>query len=165
MAGQSIVVCGVMRRLTVKFFSLSKSKKRLLIEAFFYASVAFVMIRLLPYRVWRKRLGVPVLPPVSSYEASDLVSEGPSELSDILWTYASLYRNARFFTCLMLALSARAVLHRRDLKSILVLGVDRGKIENKSKFLAHAWVVYQGRDVSGGELKHKYAAVAAYSID
>lgn len=154
-----------MRRLTAKFVKLSLSRKRLLIAGFFHASVAFVMIRFLPYKLWRRWLGVPARPPESSYNPAAFAEDEHSEIRDIFWTYATLYRHARFFTCLMLGLSARAVLHRRDFDSILVLGVDRGNANETSKFLAHAWVVHRGYDVSGGELKHKYAAVAAYSIN
>ena len=153
-----------MYRLLTKFLGLSWSKRILLAEAFVKACVALVMVRLVPYSVWRKWLGNPVSIPKQSEQISKQISNECAELTDIVWAFSALYRHARFFTCLMLGFSARSVLHRRRLRGILVLGVDREETKLAPKLLAHAWVVYHGHDIAGGELKDKYTAVAAYSL-
>jgi len=153
-----------MFRVIKAFFNLSASRRGVLIEATVRASIALVMVRLLPYSVWRKWLGASV--PLASLQddKTSLSREERSALRDIVWAYGTLYRNARFFTCLMLGFSARALLKRRGYSGVLVLGVDRENAPFKSNLLAHAWVMYQGLDVAGGELKNQYVAVAAYGF-
>ncbi|NQY14313.1 MAG: lasso peptide biosynthesis B2 protein [Henriciella sp.] len=136
----------------------------MLIEALVRALVAMVMIRALPYRVWRRWLGEPV--PLETIPRDTEVPgvEAREDLRDIYWAYASLNRHFRFLTCLMFGFSARALMRRRGFKSVMILGVERASVKLKPSLLAHAWVVYQSFDMAGGAEKPGYTAVAAYSI-
>lgn len=154
-----------MFRLLKKLGGLSRSKKVILLEAYGRAAVALIMIRVLPYSFWRRWLGTPVS--LSSVPL-DIVQpnlEAGQELTDIVWAYGALSRHARYFTCLMLGFSARALCRRRGFPSVMVLGVERETKKAKLNLNAHAWVVHREFDIAGGAQRKGYTAVAAYSIN
>ena len=156
---------GFMNRRLKKFAQLSYRKKCMMVEAYTRAFVALIMIRLLPYSFWRRWLGksVPLRTVPNEIEAPDPTVH--QELGDIYWTYEVLARHASYLTCLMLGFSARALMRRRGLPSILVLGVERESAQSNPNLNAHAWVVHQAFDIAGGAQKSGYTAVAAYSSE
>lgn len=127
--------------------------------------IAWSMIRLMPYRFWQRWLGEPI--PLSDLPCDTNMPDRylGHPLGDIIWAHAVLRRRfSKHFTCLMLAFSARAMLRRRGYPSVLVLGVNRDQDTSERSLGAHAWVVYQQYEVSGGEEKESFAAVAAYQM-
>ena len=133
-------------------------------EAFGRAFVAMIMIRALPYSVWRRWLGKPVALSDVPNQIEIPDARVNDELAEFYWAYAALERHAKFLTCLMLGFSARALLRGRGLPSVLVLGVERSTGKSKPGLKAHAWVVHQTFDISGGAQKKGYTAVAAYVL-
>lgn len=95
--------------------------------------------------------------------SSSALWSGRTELADIAWAHHAI--EATFgtrFTCLMLALSARAMLRRRSLSSTLVLGVKRAAPQLKSRLGAHAWVLSEGWEIVGGNTRDGHVPVAAF---
>lgn len=138
--------------------------KVILAEALLNASIALFMIRVLPYSLWKRWLGVKkdVIDLPESLEAPN--SDSRPTLYRIAWAHRILaQRLDTVFTCLMLAFSARAMLHRRGHESVLVLGVSRDRKVDRKPLQAHAWVVYNGVDVAGGGKFTEHRAVAAYA--
>jgi hypothetical protein len=153
-----------MLKLLKKFSGLSRYKKVLLVEAFARAMIAMAMIKALPYSFWRRWLGDPVPLELVPRDSKIPDIDADQNLRDMYWAYSTLSRHARFLTCLMLGFSARALMQRRGLKSVMVLGVERESAAVKPSLNAHAWVVHQSFDIAGGLQKPSYTAVAAYSI-
>lgn len=150
-------------RVFSKFKKMTPHRRWILCEAMANTMVAWTMIRLLPYKLWKRWLGNPVplgdLPP-------EISMPGPNDgesLADIAWAHRRLSTASReTFTCLMLGFSARAMLRRRGCESVLVLGVARNGTGQIGALGAHAWLVHQQFDIAGGRERHEYAPVAAY---
>lgn len=62
--------------------------------------------------------------------------------------------------CLVQALTAQYLLHRKNIKSTLYLGV--GKEEGSNKMVAHAWLRVGPYYVTGGDGSKTYATVAKF---
>lgn len=149
---------GSLNRWILRYRRIPTHRKRVLSEAFFSTLGAWALIRLSPYRFWRSRLGQP-LPLTNLTVAGKAAARSDArDLVDIAWAHAALARVFhRYFTCLMLALSAQAMLARRHRSSVLVLGVKRAEA-----LAAHAWVLSDGFDIIGGNAVNGHVAVAAY---
>lgn len=135
--------------------------KLLVLEAFVRSSMAWVMVRMVPYRWWKSRLGVPVSVDVRL----PLSPENLAAARAVSRAHAFLSRRASgVFTCLMLALSARAMLSARGVPHVLVLGVKLDKSGAAQTLAAHAWIVCgNSMFVVGGDQKGSYSPVAAYA--
>ncbi|MEM9571910.1 MAG: lasso peptide biosynthesis B2 protein [Pseudomonadota bacterium] len=145
------------------FVRMSWRRKRLLWEAFVNTFTAWIMVRLLPYRIWKRWLGHPVSLDVIPLE---IVVPGPADgimLADIAWAHKRLGQVSKgVFTCLMLGFSARAMLRRRGIESILVLGAGRNGDGGNRQLGAHAWVIHKTFDIAGGGERNEYSPVAAF---
>jgi hypothetical protein len=127
-------------------------------------AAAWIMIRLVPYRIWRSRLGTPV--PLASSQLRGVAARVSDKepLKEIAWAHGLLARLfGKQFTCLMLAFSARGMLRRRKMPSLLVLGVKRSPGVTAKRLGAHAWVLSGNFEVVGGDSGGGYAPIAAYS--
>ena len=148
---------GLMRRaLAVPF-----RRKLMVLEALARVSAAWMMIRLLPYRLWRRRLGILVSnpPPEEPLDAArNLV------IDDVAWAHHALQRLfGTAFTCLMLAVSARDMLARRGVESSIILGIERKPEPSRQQELgAHAWVKYGNRYIVGQQGSSRFTPVAVY---
>lgn len=148
-----------------RVWRMPRRRKLLLAEGLIRVSLAWILVRLVPYHRWRRRLGHPGPKPSDHpLTQADLLL-----VHDIAWTHLWIERLlAPRFTCLMLALSARGMLTSRGLPYRLVLGVRRGEIGEKAgsapadKLLAHAWVHSAGLPVIGVTGSEHFAAVAVY---
>ncbi|MBX9745656.1 MAG: lasso peptide biosynthesis B2 protein [Hyphomonadaceae bacterium] len=141
---------------------MKKTAKRLLLvgEALIFALIAFMRVRLTPYRRWRYQMGE-VLPLDAAQHAMVMDEQSAAPVADVVWAHQILSRRFKgMFTCLMLALSARAMLERRRLPHVLVLGVRRGR--EKLSLDAHAWVLSSGIEIVGREGRADHIPVAVY---
>lgn len=140
-------------------------RKSVLWEAFRNTLVAWIMVRLLPYRVWKRWLGRPVSLDIVPREIAVPGAADGIMLSDIAWAHKRLGQSSRgVFTCLMLGFSARAMLGRRGAEGILVLGAGRTTGEKKTELGAHAWVIHGRYDIAGGGERKDYSPVAAFGL-
>lgn len=143
--------------------NLSWSRQLALMEGLLNVSVAWLMITILPYSFWRRRLGrifdIQELPKDLNPPAPDQ----DSVILDVVWVHAAIKRRfSMIFTCLMLGFSARSMLRRRGYQSIIVLGVGRRDRDESSVLGAHAWVIHNSTDIVGGDDRGDFSAVAAY---
>jgi hypothetical protein len=148
--------------LLVRAWRAPMRRKLMLAEALTCTAAAWALVTVMPYTAWRSRLGEAVPLASASLTGASALAAGCPLLEDIAWAHTVLARlfGGRF-TCLMLALSARAMLQRRRLPTLLVLGVRRGP-EDGSKLGAHAWVLSQGIEIVGGDTRSGHTPVAAY---
>jgi Transglutaminase-like superfamily len=139
---------------------MPRSRKIVLGEGVIRVMIAWFMIRFVPYRRWSHQLGqrsalpdlgVPGAPPTAF-------------LRDLAWVMNRLRSfSGERFTCLMLALAARAMLHARGTASHLVLGVERRpNLTRREPFGAHAWVIVESVAIVGGEGSERFTPVAAF---
>jgi Transglutaminase-like superfamily len=156
-----------MENLLRRVWRLPTRRKLVLLEAGASTLAAWAMIRMVPYRLWRAALGVPLALNATPLTGASARSSNERVLGDIAWAHERLARRlGRFFTCLMLAMSARSMLRRRHLSSVLILGVKReGTAAPGADALhAHAWVLSQGYEIVGGEQREGHMPVAAYGL-
>jgi hypothetical protein len=141
---------------------MSMRRKALFLEALFYTFLAWAMVRLTPYTLWRSQLGRSTpLPPAANGGGS--LSLRPSPVQDVAWAHARLEEMfGQRFTCLMLALSASWMLRRRKLPSTLILGTRRSPGQGPRLLGAHAWVLSGGFEVVGALGGKDYVPVAAF---
>ena len=121
---------------------------------------AWVLVRLVPYRLWRGVLGQlgDSNPNAISNDASAEIAVHIASLHFVLHRIFGTR-----FTCLMLALSARGMLKARGVPSRLVLGVNRKPTERAaSKLGAHAWVTCGDIEIIGHEGNDTFIPVAEY---
>lgn len=143
--------------------ALSWRRKLVFAEALINTLTAWVMIRFLPYSIWRRWLGTAVNHANISSDLRPIHELGNKALVDIAWAHRVLDGRMRpMCTCLMFGFSARAMLRRRGFDSVLVLGVQARKANPDIGLDAHAWVMYQQFDVFGGHMSGRYTKVAAY---
>lgn len=142
---------------------MSWRRKMVLSETVLNTAIAWIMVRMLPYWIWRRWLGHPV--PLDSFPKK-IVVPGRSDditLADITWAHKRLgHMSKGVFTCLMLGVSARAMLSRRGIESILVLGAGRRRDGVNLLLGAHAWVIHGTFDIAGGGERNEYTPVAAF---
>ena len=141
-------------------WSVPLGRKLLYGEAVARLVGAWVVIKLVPYKVWRSMLGQP-----KSISTSDVLTETSAQIAfDIATLHGVLLRVfGTRFTCLMLALSARGMLKLRGVPSELILGVNRNSTNQTAlKLGAHAWVTSGNVKIIGHETSDKFITVAAY---
>ncbi len=135
----------------------------MLTEAFANTSLAWFMIKVVPYSRWRRWLGTPVSLAEVPSTNSEFKPIKDVRLRNVAWAHAVLSRRlGSHFTCLMLGFSARAMLRRRHYGSVLVLGVSRNEEGLNNALGAHAWVIHGDFDIAGGRTPQDYSAVAAF---
>jgi hypothetical protein len=151
-----------MPRLMRRALAVPLRRKLMLCEGFVRVCAAWVMITLLPYRLWRSQLGVLVKGP-QPIEAM-LDARLSRVVDDVAWVHHALQRVfGTGFTCLMLALSARNMLAQRGVHSHLILGVERNMTATKQTGTgAHAWVKVDRRYVVGENGSSRFVALAVY---
>ncbi|OUE45097.1 hypothetical protein BZY95_04430 [Billgrantia desiderata SP1] len=141
-----------------RFSRLPWQRKALLLEGALWLTLAWMLVRGLPFRFWSRWLGQQAEGEVELRAAG----RDPRAL-EICWSVSAI--NARLggrLTCLMLAMAAQWMLHRRRISSCLVLGtLTQQDAQRRPTFKAHAWV----RDASGIVLGHQdepYVALSSF---
>jgi hypothetical protein len=136
-------------------------RKLVLAEASLCALGAWVLVRCIPYGVWRSKWGASVPLATIQTDGSLVSSSSDSDFAEIAWALQKIERFAgAHVTCLMLAKSAQMMLGRRGFSSVLILGVNRGM--ETGMLGAHAWVVCNGVSIVGGEQQSGNVPVAAF---
>lgn len=142
---------------------LPRQRKFAVCGGFLNTLSAWFLINFLPYKIWQRWLGTPVALSDLPEHTETLRSLKNDDLANIAWAHHALSRKCgKHFTCLMLGISARAMLRRRGYSSFLVLGANRGTSTAEAALGAHAWVICEKYEIAGGDKKGEYTAVAAF---
>ncbi|MFQ3788177.1 lasso peptide biosynthesis B2 protein [Halomonas sp. A29] len=133
-------------------------RKALLLEGSLWLALAWVLVRGLPFRWWARWLGQQAAGDVEL----DAAGRDPRAL-EICWSIRAIHaRLGERLTCLMLAMAAQWMMHRRRISSCLVLGtLTELDAERRPTFKAHAWV----RDANGVILGYQdvpYVALSSF---
>ena len=148
-------------------------KLMLLLEASGRASVAVLAIYLVPFKWWSPHLlGRRILDDINNEQSSAQVSASldllPEVLKDVRW---AVLRVSRVFggrlTCLAQAVCGKALLARRGIDSVVVLGVRTGGSQSGESGAsdglgAHAWLCVSDIVLLGDEARAGHIPVARY---
>jgi hypothetical protein len=139
-------------------------RKLILIEAITGLTSAWLLVKLAPYAMLRARLGMP-LPMANAPSIGSVAIESDNgAVRDVAWGHQAGRRVfGTRFTCLMYALSARRMLSRRKISSVLVLGVRLSEKAASERLAAHAWLVADGNVIVGREEILGHAPIAAFA--
>jgi Transglutaminase-like superfamily len=149
-----------MQRILLRLTRLPRQRRKLIVQCAISLAIAWAMVRLTPYRMWKHRLGRAV--PAGSRAEADAGTD--AFLRDVTSALDAVNRNAGGrFTCLMLALAGRSLLDGKGIASILVLGVAlKGAPAQAKPISAHAWLMVGDVVVTGANSHVDHVPVAHY---
>jgi hypothetical protein len=139
----------------ILFFTLDWRSKLLLLEAFFYLAWARIL-KNLPLSKIAQSLGeemkeTPYVNDIKKIKTIKKVSEAINLMSRYtFWESA----------CLVKAIAAQKMLHRRGIESTLYLGTAK---DQEGNFIAHSWLRSGTFYVSGFEEMKRFTVVAKYA--
>ena len=88
-------------------------------------------------------------------------AQGSVPVSKLAWSVEAAAKRMKGATCLCKALALQRLLGRNGHRSELRIGVDK----SDGKFAAHAWLVHQGRVLTGGAEMANHKVLAAWSSE
>ena len=139
----------------IRFFKINKNKKMTLaiygLTAFYRAQMLLIPSKILQKHWGKKNEESPNEETIEHYRYAYRVSREVDRIAD---------KTPWESKCLVRALTARFLLHRKDIFTTLYLGV--GKDEN-GVMVAHAWLRCGERYVTGGD-GSSYATVARFCL-
>ena len=139
----------------IRFFKINKNKKMTLaiygLTAFYRAQMLLIPSKILQKHWGKKNEESPNEETIENYRYAYRVSREVNRIAD---------KTPWESKCLVRALTARFLLHRKDIFTTLYLGV--GKDEN-GVMVAHAWLRCGERYVTGGD-GSTYATVARFCL-
>lgn len=143
-----------------RFIELPRYRKALVLEVACWLFLAWLLVRVLPFRSWSHWLGAQV-PGIGDLDSADAGSDAVArEISQTITAFNE--RLGRRFTCLMLAMTLHWMLSRRRISSSLVLGTQTIQdVQPRLSLKAHAWVRI-GSGVVLGELDDQYAPISSF---
>lgn len=129
----------------IKFWQLSRHRKKSLIEALLVLSAYKVVLIFLPFRHF-----------INNKEKTSIDTGSEERLEDVIWAITVLGNRIPFgFTCLVQALSAKWLL-RNNYNLQLHIGV-RKSIDHQ--FSAHAWITHDDKIVLGEQKNQVYEPI------
>jgi len=142
-------------RIIFRFFKLPRRKLLLLIETFFYLSVAHFILCAFPFRRITPFLGGIGVETEKSSLPSDMFLI-VQEVSNAIFTASKLtpWRN----TCLIQAVSGKLMFKRRGIMSTMYLGVKK----NLGEIEAHAWLRCGENIIIGAHNMESFTIVAKF---
>lgn len=137
-----------------KFLALSASDKLLLLRCVQVVTTVRLGLSLLSYntlRRWMKR-------------EAPAATASPEDLRRVAWGVRNAARLVPRASCLTQALAAQVLLARSGFRSQIRIGVAK---DGDGRFLAHAWLVSNGRVVLGGRSRDltRYAPLTDLDLE
>jgi hypothetical protein len=135
-------------------------------EAWFLMALSRLLIFFIPFKKLLPILGKPI----SDQEACETAVELDEASKDFLVAVQkSILRAARRSPwrtkCFEQALTARLMLKRRKLKSVIYFGVNKNLFtKQKQNMLAHAWIICSGFTVTGGRNNKMFTVVGRFYV-
>lgn len=138
------------------FFNIPWFSKILLLEALIYSAVARSVILLVPFKKYKKYIGIP-----NQETPLEIDSEKYYIINAVSWAVQRICSRTPWQSkCLVQALTAQKMLRKRKLSSTLYLGVNK---KNEKNLNAHAWLRCGHFIVTGGRIRNEYIEVAKFS--
>lgn len=138
-----------------KFISLPNKDKSLFVKAISISLKTKFMVVILPFRWYSKYL---CLSDENIYFESEYNEDLINKIS------AAVIRSSNYVPwstkCLVNAITAKLLLHRNGISSILYLGVAKSEDQ---KLIAHAWLKCGDRFVIGEKTSQKFTVVSSFA--
>jgi len=131
-----------------RFLGLSWAERKLLLRAALLIGVVRAGLWLFPFRTVQHILAAISKPSRASQPADRL-----------LWAVTAVSPYLPRASCLTLALAGQVLLARSGYNSRVEIGVTR---DEQRRFEAHAWLVFQGHVVIGGDEVERYTPLTAW---
>ena len=133
-------------------------------EAWILLALSRSLIYFMPFRKLLPLLGKQVTQPEANHAASEPVAS-----EDLLKTIQiSILRAARRSPwrtmCFEQAITARMMLRRRNIKSVIFFGVNINSEKQDEKMTAHAWLICSDFTVTGGKNNNQFAVVGRFWV-
>lgn len=122
-------------RWIAKFIRIPADEKRLLTEAVFFLFYSKALV-LFPFRIYIKKLKPAGNPQQAPHETLKKIQMAVSRANKL-----ACWQNV----CLVRSVTARLMLQRRQIISVLYLGL---QITDKKELIAHAWLVSSGMEIT-----------------
>lgn len=138
----------------------SAAELLLLAEAGIVVLLATIAVKLLPFRITTRLIGL-----IEGAEPTDVTDDQLAAAERVGWAVqAWSARTPWTSTCLMQATAGAALLRRRRIPARLHLGVIRDPDDHEA-LLAHAWISCGAQVLTGDEPDlGRYAVVGVYSV-
>jgi len=137
------------------FLALQPEKKRLLVEAYLFLAWGR-LLKALPFAKMAPMLGAYM------EETTDQPDRQDEEIIRQVSHAVHLMSKYTFWEseCLVKAVAAMCMLHRRQIDSTIYLGIARAK---QGKLAAHAWLRCGSMIITGGEVMNQYTVVGYFA--
>jgi hypothetical protein len=138
------------------FISIPWVSKILLLEALMYSAVARSVIVFIPFKKYKKYIGIP-----NQETPLEIESQKYHIINAVSWAVHIITSRTPWQSkCLVQALTAQQMLKKRKLSTTLYLGVNK---ENGKDLNAHAWLRCGQLFVTGGRNRNEFAEVAKFA--
>ena len=162
-----------MLKILKKWKTKSLEQRKLFFEAFIYLLYSCLLIYIMPFKkiiIFLNLISksselkkeISILPEFKD-ELFNKNDYNRQIIENIVWsvTAASKYIPLSGL-CLIQALAAHKMLKKRSISGLLYLGVGKDQ-KDQNKLVAHAWVKYNNKTITGGANLDKYAVVSLYT--
>jgi len=138
-----------------KFFALQPEKRRLLVEAYIFLAWGR-LLKELPFAKMAPMLGAYM------EETPDQPCRQDEEVIRQISHAVHLMSRYTFWEseCLVKAVAAMCMLHRRQIDSTIYLGIARAR---RGNLAAHAWLRCGSMIITGGEVMNQYTVVGYFA--
>jgi hypothetical protein len=147
----------------LRFLRLAGRRRSLLVEASLYLLLVQLTLMVVPFPKLARRIGgcVPPADPRGTQARQDSTLPGQSLVAlEVGWAVTRAAKHIPFkVNCLPQAMSARAMLEKRGIRSVLHFGTAAAK---KSPLVAHVWLEAAGVEVTGYPVGDQFIEIACF---
>ncbi|MDR6722685.1 MULTISPECIES: lasso peptide biosynthesis B2 protein [Paenibacillus] len=137
------------------YFSLTRTLRLMLWEAFFYLGLARIL-KAMPFAKIAPGLGIPMHEtPMTGLNRSQIVTLRNVSKAIMLASKITPWQSR----CLVMAIAAMKMLERRNISSTLYMGTARNK---EGQMMAHAWLRSGKLIVTGADTMDQYTVVGVF---
>lgn len=148
------------RRLLRRFAQVDNRRRALVIEAVICLLLSRLALIFIPFPRLARRLGTFVPPSDLRVSAAPSSQENVRTAEDIGWAVTRAARHVPFkAVCLPQAMTARVMLKRRGVSSVLHFGAGKGE---EKPLEAHAWLDAAGVEVTGYPVAKNFAEIGCF---
>ena len=151
----------LIRRLLLRFRQVDHHRRTLLVEAVAYLLAARLALIFVPFPRLARRLGTFVPPADARASAQTGNTPEQTRLAEAIgWAVTRAARYMPFkAVCLPQAMTARVMLKRRGVKSVMHFGAAKGQDKPLD---AHAWLDAAGVEVTGYPVAKNFTEIACF---
>ncbi len=142
-----------------KFFRQPGRRKRAFLEAAIRLSFAQILVSTLPYSWWSHTLGMHV----ETHSELEQPTSDPTSVQTVVWAIETASRYLPWSpVCLPRAMAMKWMLGRRDVNSVLCIGILMNALKLDKDANLHAWLTVGSDTVSGADADGDFKLIARF---